>query len=177
MNTVLSRGNAVFAFTLSILAVMTICCFLSTLLKPYEDTVEVRIQTIDKDVKNVTNFGNNRQVNELGFFKFDLDADFSKTFDWNTKEIFLYLTAHYETKQNKVNQIVLWDYIMLRDGLNKLRLRNQNNKYYFFDDGAGLSGNQNITLTLSMNIIPNVGILKQVTTKHLHQFSFPSKSS
>ena len=176
MNSVLSRANAVFAFTLSILAAMTIGCFLSTLLKPYEETVEVRIQTIDKDVKNVTNFGNNRQVSELGFFKFDLDADFSRTFDWNTKQLFLYLTAHYQTKKNTVNQIVLWDYIMLRDAPNKLKLRNQNNKYYFFDDGAGLSGNQNITLTLSMNIIPNVGILKQVTTRQLHQFSFPVKA-
>lgn len=176
MNSVLSRANAVFAFTLSILAAITIGCFLSTLLKSYEDTVEVRIQTIDKDVKNVTNFGNNRQVSELGFFKFDLDADFTNTFDWNTKQLFLYLTAHYETSNNVVNQIVLWDYIMLRDSNNKLRLRNQNNKYYFFDDGAGLSSNKNITLTLSMNIIPNVGILRQVTTRHLHQFSFPAKS-
>ena len=115
-----------------------------------------------------------RERNDLGFISFDLNANFEKVFDWNTKQLFLYLTAEYQTERNALSQIVLWDHIMLRDDIYQLNLRNQHTKYYFWDDGNGLVGN-NITLTLSMNIIPNAGFLPIHSIPHsLHKFTFPA---
>ena len=52
--------------------------------------------------------------NDLGFLTFDLQADLTPLFNWNVKQLFLYLTAEYETQANVVNQVVLWDKIIQR---------------------------------------------------------------
>ena len=43
---------------------------------------------------------------------FDMTADMRALFTWNTKLIFLYITAEYKTELNALNQIVIWDYII-----------------------------------------------------------------
>ena len=50
----------------------------------------------------------------MGFLTFDLQADLTPLFNWNVKQLFLYLTAEYETPANVVNQVVLWDKIIQR---------------------------------------------------------------
>ena len=75
------------------------------------------------------------------------------------KQLFLYLTAEYETPNNKLNQVVLWDKIILRGENALLDYRSMNTKYYFWDDGNGLLHHKNVTMTLSWNIIPNAGNL------------------
>uniref|UniRef100_A0A8B9CEA4 Signal peptidase complex subunit 3 n=1 Tax=Anser brachyrhynchus TaxID=132585 RepID=A0A8B9CEA4_9AVES len=62
-----------------------------------------------------------------------------------------------------LNQVVLWDKIMLRGDNPRLFLKDMKSKYFFFDDGNGLKGNRNVTLTLSWNVVPNAGILPLVT--------------
>ncbi|RWS23268.1 signal peptidase complex subunit 3-like protein [Leptotrombidium deliense] len=175
MNTLLSRTNAIFAFTLSVLAALTFICALSTAFKSYNDLVDIKISTGKKMVKNVADYSAGREKNDLGFVTFNFDADFSKVFDWNTKQLFLYLSAHYKTASNVNNEVVLWDHIMRRGEETKISLKNRHTKYYFWDDGNGLKGNENITLTLSMNIIPNAGILPITTCHTVHTFSFPNE--
>lgn len=144
-------------------------------MQDYSSVVDVKINTVRKVVKNVADFSAGRERNDLGFISFDLEADFSRVFDWNTKQLFLYLTAEYKTKNNVLNQVVLWDHIMLRDQSPKLSLRDQHTKYYFWDDGNGLVGNDNVTLTLSMNVIPNAGFLPiHSVPQSLHRFTFPN---
>ncbi|KAG9479903.1 hypothetical protein GDO78_011758 [Eleutherodactylus coqui] len=59
-------------------------------------------------------------------------------FDWNVKQLFIYLSAEYATKSNALNQVVLWDKIILRGDNPKLSLKEMKSKYFFFDDGNGL---------------------------------------
>lgn len=113
-------------------------------------------------------------------------------FNWNVKQLYVFLTAEYETAENKlnqvrqlvipklfflkhhiINQVVLWDKIIRRGENANLKLKNMNPTYYFLDDGNGLRGNQNVTLTLSWNITPNAGILPIVAGTGSHSFSFP----
>src|SRR5690606_10749195 len=122
-------------------AVLTGLCALSTMFKAYDQTAVVKIEAMQTSVKRVPDYSSNRKPLDLGYIKFNLDADFTKTFDWNTKELFLYLTAHYATATNEVNQVILWDHILRRGESPILRLRQQSTKYYFFDDGFGLKGN------------------------------------
>ncbi|KAF3825595.1 hypothetical protein GH733_005577 [Mirounga leonina] len=138
MNTVLSRANSLFAFSLSVMAALTFGCFITTAFK--DRSVPVRLHVSRIMLLHLENI-----------------------FDWNVKQLFLYLSAEYSTKNNALNQVVLWDKIVLRGDNPKLLLKDMKTKYFFFDDGNGLKGNRNVTLTLSWNVVPNAGILPLVT--------------
>ncbi|KAJ6668641.1 hypothetical protein lerEdw1_012123 [Lerista edwardsae] len=191
MNTVLTRANSLFAFSLSVMAALTFGCFITTAFK--ERSVPVSIAVSRVMLKNVDDFTGPGERSDLGIITFDITADilYNKTdalsttrsgdenflkgcnfltsshlhsiFDWNVKQLFLYLSAEYSTKNNALNQVVLWDKIILRGDNPRLLLKDMKSKYFFFDDGNGLKGNRNVTLTLSWNVVPNAGILPLVT--------------
>lgn len=173
MNTVLARLNAIFAFSLSLLAGLTFCCFLSTVFIDYRAAAQ--INTVKVVVKNVADYSASREKNDLGFLTFDLEADLTPIFNWNVKQLFLYLTAVYKTPNNLHNQVVLWDKIIQRGESAILDYKSINTKYYFWDDGNGLKGNENVTLTLTWNVIPNAGHLPFVNAHNSHSFAFPQE--
>jgi len=173
MHTALSRGNSVLAYTLTVLAGLTFCCFLSTVVKDYRQTIAV--EPVKILVKNVPDYSANREENDLGFVTFNLNADLTPLFNWNVKQLFVFLTAEYETESNKVNQVVLWDKIILREENANITLKDHNPKYYFWDDGNGLKGNKNVTLTLSWNVIPNAGQLPIILADGSSSVSFPAQ--
>ncbi|XP_065159196.1 signal peptidase complex subunit 3 [Atheta coriaria] len=172
MHSVLQRGNALFAYALSVLACLTFACFVSTVFLNYRTQADMKTVTVV--VKNVPDYSASREKNDLGFLTFDLHTDLTHLFNWNVKQLFLYLTAEYETASNKLNQVVLWDKIILRGENAVLDFKNANTKYYFWDDGNGLKNNKNITLTLSWNIIPNAGFLPNIFSHGSHSFKFPT---
>ncbi|XP_046281303.1 signal peptidase complex subunit 3-like [Marmota monax] len=161
MNSILSRANSLFAFSLSVMAALTLGCFITTAFKDRSAPVRLHVSRIL--LKNVEDFTGPRKRSDLGFITFHITADLENTFDWNVKQLFVYLSAEYSTKNNAVNQVVLWDKIVLRGDNPKLLLKDMKTKYFFFDDGNGLKGNRNVTLTLSWNVVPNAGILPLVT--------------
>ncbi|XP_032324400.1 signal peptidase complex subunit 3 [Camelus ferus] len=171
MNTVLSRANSLFAFSLSVMAALTFGCFITTAFK--DRSVPVRLHVSRIMLKNVEDFTGPRERSDLGFITFDITADLENIFDWNVKQLFLYLSAEYSTKNNALNQVVLWDKIVLRGDNPKLLLKDMKTKYFFFDDGNGLKGNRNVTLTLSWNVVPNAGILPLVTGSGHVSVPFP----
>uniref|UniRef100_S4PYE5 Signal peptidase complex subunit 3 n=2 Tax=Pararge aegeria TaxID=116150 RepID=S4PYE5_9NEOP len=171
MYSVLTRVNAILTYTLSVLACLTFLCFLSTLTVDYRTTAQMN--TVKVVVKNVPDYGASRERNDLGYLTFDLKTDLSNLFNWNVKQLFLYLTAEYVTPNNELNQVVLWDKIILRGENALLDFKNMNTKYYFWDDGNGLKGHNNVTLSLSWNIIPNAGLLPNIPAIGQHSFKFP----
>ncbi|XP_051168875.1 signal peptidase complex subunit 3 [Leptopilina boulardi] len=173
MHSVLTRGNAILAYTLSVSACLTFACFLSTVFIDYR--TNVALNTGGVLVKNVPDFSVSREKNDLGILNFDIKTDLTKLFNWNVKQLFLYLTAEYSTEANAVNQVVLWDKIILRGEETNINMKKMNMKYYFWDDGNGLRGNKNVTLSLTYNIIPNSGLLPFVTATGSHKLLFPSE--
>ncbi|XP_018934614.1 signal peptidase complex subunit 3-like [Cyprinus carpio] len=171
MNTVLSRANSLFAFSLSVMAALTFGCFITTAFKDRSVPVDIHVSKVM--IKNVDDFTGPRERSDLGFVTFDISANLQPIFDWNVKELFLYLTAEYSTKSNALNQVVLWDRIVLRGDNTKLNLKDVKSKYFFFDDGSGLRANKNITLTLSWNVVPNAGILPSVMGSGHKSLAFP----
>ncbi|KAG9275722.1 signal peptidase complex subunit 3 [Astyanax mexicanus] len=183
MNTVLSRANSLFAFSLSVMAALTFGCFITTAFK--NRSVPVQIQVSKVLLKNVDDFTGPRERSDLGFVTFfnlvksylcvclNVLLHLQPIFDWNVKELFLYLSAEYSTRSNVLNQVVLWDKIVLRGENTKLNLRDMKSKYFFFDDGNGLKANKNITLTLSWNVVPNAGILPLVMGSGHVSLPFP----
>lgn len=175
MHTFLTRGNAILAYTLSVSACLTFACFLSTVFVNY--STDVTLTTTKIMVKNVPNYSASREKNDLGFLTFNINTDLSHLFNWNVKQLFVYLVSEYETKDNKVNQIILWDKIILRGDNAVLDFKNMNTKYYFWDDGNGLKGNKNISMYLSWNVVPNAGLLPSINANGRHYFAFPSEYS
>lgn len=173
MHTFLTRGNALLTFTLSVLAGLTFFCFLSTALNAYSATAT--IDTVKVLVKNVPDYSAQKEKQDLGYLMFDLQANLDPLFNWNAKQLFVFLTAEYESLDNKLNQVVLWDKIIQRGENANLDMKNMNTNYYFWDDGNGLRGNSNVTLTLSWNVIPNAGMLSIVRGSGSHSFSFPNE--
>ncbi|TWW59406.1 Signal peptidase complex subunit 3 [Takifugu flavidus] len=144
MNTVLSRANSLFAFSLSVMAALTFGCFITTAFK--DRRVPVNIHVAKVMLKNVDDFTGPRERSDLGFITFDLSS---------------------------LNQVVLWDKIILRGESTVLNMRDMKSKYFFFDDGNGLRANKNITLTLSWNVVPNAGILPLVAGNGHVSLPFP----
>jgi len=175
MNSLLSRANTIFAFTLSVLAGLTLLCFASTAF--VDRNAEVMIEGKNAIVKNVPDYSASREKNDLGFINFDLSADLQGLFNWNVKQLFVYMTAEYETASNKLNQVVLWDKIISRGKEAFLDYEDLKSKYYFFDDGHGLKSNKNVTITLSWNIIPNAGTLPKVQALGSYRLEFPDEYS
>lgn len=91
------------------------------------------------------------------------------------KQLFLYLTVEYSTPNNKHNEVVLWDKIIKRGSKANILYKKLATKYFFWDDGHGLKGNNNLTIRLHWNSIPNVGWLTFNVAEGSHTFSFPSQ--
>ena len=100
MHSVLTRLNALAAYTMSVLAFLTFLCFASTFFLEYKTAAQ--INTVNVVVKHVSDYSASREKNDLGFLTFDLEADLEPLFNWNVKMLFLYLTAEYESNNNKV---------------------------------------------------------------------------
>ncbi|KAJ7211201.1 signal peptidase 22kDa subunit [Mycena pura] len=88
--------------------------------------------------------------------EFEIDSDLSPLFNWNTKQLFLYLDAEYTNAKGVKNAVVIWDRIVRRKEDAKIHVAGRQ-KYAFKD----LSGFRDAaaTYTLRYNMMPHVGAL------------------
>lgn len=84
-----------------------------------------------------------------------LDADLKQYWNWNTKIIFAYVQAEYETKLNSVNQASLFDVIITKKSKATLKGKVKQ-KYDFMDQGKHMRG-MPFNLTMTWCIMPRVG--------------------
>ncbi|CAD7700514.1 unnamed protein product [Ostreobium quekettii] len=87
-----------------------------------------------------------------------LDADLKSAFSWNTKQVFLFVLAEYQTETNQLNQVVLWDAIIQQQKDAKIRKKKLRQKYTFDDQGRNLR-DRAFNLTVAWNVMPKVGRL------------------
>lgn len=106
--------------------------------------------------------------------QFDLDADLRPLFNWNTKQIFVYLTAEYDGKsEGSSNKVTYWDKIITSSEDAVLHLKNQRAKYSVWDVERSFRG-RNATLRLEWNIQPWVGPLLYGSTTTELTMQFPA---
>lgn len=92
---------------------------------------------------------------------FDLDADLTPLFNWNTKQVFVYLQADYDggaARPDIQNSVSFWDRIITTKDKAVLHLKNQRGFYSVYDVQKSFNAN-NATLKLGYNIQPYVGAL------------------
>ncbi|KAF8507470.1 signal peptidase 22kDa subunit [Hysterangium stoloniferum] len=96
---------------------------------------------------------------EFAFYQFDYEGDLTSLFDWNTKQLFVYLTAEYVNAQGVKNDVVIWDRIVRRKKDAKLRIRKAKNKYRFKELSTSFKGVSPANFTLKYNLMPHIGLL------------------
>jgi hypothetical protein len=130
--------------------------------------------------RNICRLPLQHEDSDAALFRFDLETDVNPLFNWNVKLLFLHLSAEYQTKDNVVNQVVIWDTIIERTELEKspkeleqygrkmrrkiyhnngrIDQKNLQNKYALVDDGHNLRG-ANLTFKLNWNVVPQAGLM------------------
>ncbi|TMW62230.1 hypothetical protein Poli38472_009723 [Pythium oligandrum] len=168
MYSVWTRANALLFTSLTVMAVM---CTLTTLTTFWhEDAPVVRKLAVHK----VDSLRNYRDRMDRATLSFDLDADLSSVFNWNVKQLFVYVVAEYASKSNAVNQVVIWDKIVRTpDVARELQFENERVEYFLSDERDELRG-ANVTLRLEWDIMPVCGRLF-VHTQGRSSFVLPDK--
>jgi signal peptidase complex subunit 3 len=103
---------------------------------------------------------------------FDLNSDLTPLFNWNTKQLFVYLTAEYDGKRSDINnRVTFWDKIITSKDDAMLDLHNVRGAYSVYDIGKSLA-NKNATIRLEWNLQPYVGPLLNGETIAAQETSF-----
>ncbi|CAG9536345.1 unnamed protein product [Cercopithifilaria johnstoni] len=172
MHTVWARGNAIFAFLLSVLSVLTFCVIISTVWLP--NTAPVTLSANNVRVKNFVDYASENSRSDVVMAELNIKVDVAPIFNWNVKEIFMFLVAEYSTPKTPLNQIVLWDKVLRRGEWSKIHEESITPKYYFMDDGTNLLSHKNVTLVLRWNVVPNAGYLAMAQGEGQYRVEFPS---
>ncbi|KAI0988956.1 hypothetical protein GJ496_007313 [Pomphorhynchus laevis] len=171
MYTCLVRLNSIVSYTTATFAVLTLAIYLTTAFDSHIANVDISSGpvTLRKGRDMTTN-----ERSELANLNIDLKTDMTHLYNWNVKQLFIFLSAQYSTEKNQINDVVLWDKIQRRGSARKIRLQSAQTKYYFWDDGVGLRNNNNVTLYVTFNVIPIAGFMPLVKATGTYRLDMPS---
>lgn len=88
--------------------------------------VDVRLFNV---IRGRIPFSGQDRLQEYATVKFDFDADFTPLFNWNTKQVFVYLAANYPGSRYTTNEVIVWDKVITSKKKAQLKLRNREQKY------------------------------------------------
>lgn len=109
---------------------------------------------------------------ENSIIKFDLEADLTPLFNWNTKQVFVYLTAEYPGKSaGSANKVTYWDKIITSKDDAIINLHNERSKYSVWDFEKSFRQRDAI-LSLEWNVQPHIGPLIFGKTETTTPFTF-----
>ncbi|TGZ84923.1 signal peptidase 22 kDa subunit [Ascodesmis nigricans] len=136
---------------------------LSALLYPSSPTANINLRNVK--VRTGRPHYTSTKPQEYLLINFDLDADLTSLFNWNTKQVFAYLTVLYNSpsassspSKYTENEMILWDTIIPDVRSAKLHLVNEQAKYKA-NDITGKFAERNATVRFEWNVQPHVGVL------------------
>ncbi|CAZ79901.1 unnamed protein product [Tuber melanosporum] len=159
MHSTLVRAQNVFGFLTTVAFFVAGLVALSSLLYPADVNVDVIGTNNVKIAKGRAHQYYTSKVQEYAVLYFDLEADLSSLFNWNTKQVFAYVSATYPGSKYTDNEIVIWDTILPSRSASKLILKNERAKYSINDITGKFAGRDNVTLSFHWNVQPHVGRL------------------
>ncbi|XP_038878575.1 signal peptidase complex subunit 3B-like [Benincasa hispida] len=142
------RANALVTFAVTILVIM--CAMAS-----FSDNFNSPSPTASVQVLNINWFQKQLHGNDEVSMTLNISVDLQSLFTWNTKQVFVFVAAEYETPKNSLNQISLWDGIIPSKDNAKFTIHTSN-KYRFIDQGSNLRGKE-FNLTLHWHVMPKTG--------------------
>ncbi|KAL8171340.1 hypothetical protein V2J09_023144 [Rumex salicifolius] len=142
------RANALLTLAVTILAIM--CAVAS-----FSDNFNFPTPSAEMEVLNINRFQKLSNGNDEVSLTLNISADLQSLFTWNTKQVFVFVAAEYETAKNALNQVSLWDGIIPSREHAKFSIRTTN-KYRFIDQGTNLRG-KDFNLTMHWHVMPKTG--------------------
>ncbi|TYJ41830.1 hypothetical protein E1A91_A03G047100v1 [Gossypium mustelinum] len=142
------RLNGLLTFAVTILALMCAITSLSDNFNTPSPSAEIKIM-------NINWFQKQPQGHDEVSLTMNVSADLQSLFTWNTKQVFIFVAAEYETRKNSLNQVSLWDAIIPAKEHAKFWIHTSN-KYRFVDQGNNLRGKK-FNLTLHWHVMPKTG--------------------
>ena len=165
MYTAWNRVNAVFFFAVSVVISLSAGSWVTSLWLPSKPL----IRTLK--IRALKNFRSQRESRhpetmDRAVLAFDLDADLRSVFNWNVKQLFVYVSASYDTTSvgGGPSDVVIWDTIIANASVAQLRLDNVFNKYPLVARRADLKGAA-VTFSISWDIMPTTGLLTRETMR------------
>jgi len=174
----MKRAQTIFYYALTALLMLGIACAISVAFQEPTTSARLahRLNAFLHGSKDISQEGKaTRLSGEIARFSFDLKLDLSRIWNWNFKIIFVWLKAEYSTTVNdKVmhHQAVLWDAIIRSREDANLTLTNVAAEYPLFDTKNSLRG-ADVNLTVSFEVIPNIGWLKAFTLPTVYPVTLP----
>ena len=117
MQTVWMRINAVLVFGLVVLGFFAGSAAVTTL------WLAEKPNPIGVDLRALYHLQRSRRYpvgGERANFTFMMDVDFDPVFNWNVRQVFIYVTAEYDTEDNTQkshhNAVTIWDRVVRPDG-------------------------------------------------------------
>ena len=124
-----NRFNAITYLFFWLLAGMSLVNFLTIAFNDAQPTVQ-EFNVVEDKYFSTHKYFKDQHYN----FYFDLKADISSLYNWNTHLVFVYVTAEFETKHSKDENIVtLWDDIVLLTDSHQINLNRQVVEYDLTD--------------------------------------------
>lgn len=138
---------------------------LTQVLYPPNPTASVSLSAV-KVMKGRSQSHQSNKLQQYAFINFDLDADFSTLWNWNTKQVFAWVSVVYNDNSSKPtpvgkhtdNEVIIWDAILTEREDALVSIVNEKAKYNF-NDISGRFGQRNATLRVGWNLQPHVGAL------------------
>merc|ERR1712000_225477 len=147
-----SRVNSIFSYFGVVMAVLIAANVATTYFSNPNIDVKLHFDGLKK-LEQATKFDG-----DYAWFSFSLDVDLTPAWHWGTKQIFVYLTAHYRSSQYAENEVVVWDYIVVSPEQAHIQLKNKKIKYPLRDISHGLTKNE-VKLVLSYQMHPIAGVI------------------
>ena len=127
-------------------------------------------------LKDMDTFIEDRYYKEqIASFQFDLKADITDLFNWNTNIIFLSVVCEFETPDSKKNSVIVWDQRIPREQTQfyKLDLQDEWVEYYLTDLTKTMKGKK-INVFLRWEQMTTIGPYYS-GTHALGSFNMPEK--
>ncbi|GAD96852.1 microsomal signal peptidase subunit (gp23), putative [Paecilomyces variotii No. 5] len=117
MHSTINRAQAVFGFFTTVALTVAAAIALSVLLYPADDvTSNVELKNVQV-IRGRPHYYSSKKE-EYARISFDLDADLSPLFNWNTKQLFVYVLASYSSSDASpsssltTSESIIWDKII-----------------------------------------------------------------
>ncbi|KAH9988452.1 signal peptidase subunit [Russula compacta] len=156
MHSIYARVNNASATISTTVMVLLAAIALSSFIFTSHPTGSLDVTSVKVFAGEARRYPHRRQ--EYAFVTFNITADLSTLFNWNTKQLFVYLEGEYTNAKGVRNEVVFWDRIVRRREDAVIAVSGKN-KYPFREMSAKFKGSTPANYTLKYNLMPFVGVL------------------
>ncbi|KUJ17271.1 signal peptidase 22 kDa subunit [Mollisia scopiformis] len=186
MHSTVVRAQNVFGFFTTVAFAVAALIAFTDLITPRTPKANISMSKVEV-VRGRPNYYSTKKE-EYAVLRFNLNADFSSLMNWNTKQLFVYVSASWpnSTSSEHTNEAVIWDTIITSPSADhlqnigpaamkklkksaegktidpsrgKINLKNQKAKYQITAPGGRLAEKNDVVLKVHYNIQPWVGVL------------------